>query len=261
MKEVLLPGEELAVRDAIAAHAAQVFPHECCGLVVWDEGTSRAGGPGTWYLPCANMAAGQERDRFVLDPAAWAEVEDAGMQVMAVVHSHPNACAHPSMADRVMCERTGLPWLIMGWPSGVMTRTDPAGWRAPLVGREFHHGVLDCYSLVRDYYAWELGIELPDFERRDGWWETPGAPGANLYRDHFAEAGFVQVQGRPQAHDGLLMRVAARVDNHAAVFVGDGTIVHHLYGRLSCRDVWGDGWERHTTAVLRHRRLIEGSAP
>lgn len=239
-----------ALQPEIAAHAAAEFPHECCGLVVFWPASAQVS-----YLRCANMAPGSMQDSFVLDPQAWADVEDAGGEVLAVVHSHPNASAHPSMADRVMCERSGLPWLIMGWPSGVMTRTDPTGWLAPLIGREFAHGTLDCYTLIRDYYAQELAIALPDFQRADGWWETPGAAGCNLYRDNFAAAGFHLVDGRPQAHDVLLMRVAARVDNHAAVFLGDGTILHHLYGRLSCRDVWGDGWARHTTGVLRHRDL------
>lgn len=241
---------QLALQPEIARHAAAEFPHECCGLVVFWPKLAHAS-----YVPCANLEPALQQDRFVLDPQAWADVEDAGGEVLAIVHSHPNASAHPSMADRVMCERSGLPWLIMGWPSGVMTRTDPTGWRAPLIGREFAHGTLDCYTLIRDYYEHELGIALPDFERADGWWETPGAPGSNLYRDNFAAAGFHLMGGRPQAHDVLLMRVAARVDNHAAVFVGDGTILHHLYGRLSCRDVWGDGWERHTTGVLRHQQL------
>jgi proteasome lid subunit RPN8/RPN11 len=103
------------------------------------------------YIACTN-AATDPADAFVLDPRDYAAAADEGT-VLAIVHSHPNASAHPSMADRVMCERSGLPWLIMGWPSGVMTRTEPVGWRAPLVGREFHHGVLDCYTLIQDYYA------------------------------------------------------------------------------------------------------------
>jgi proteasome lid subunit RPN8/RPN11 len=248
-----LTAEVLAgFQEAIATHAAAEFPKECCAVILWWP----AGKGFFEYRRCGNLAeAGQ--DSFVLDPADWAQAEDAGAEVVAIVHSHPNASAHPSMADRVMCERSGLPWIIMGWPSEVVTRTDPQGWRPPLIGREFHHGVLDCYTLVRDYYLQELGIELPDFERKDGWWETPGQPGSNLYRDNFAAAGFELVNGPPAAHDVLLMRVAARVDNHAAVYIGDGTILHHLYGRLSCRDVWGDGWARHTTAVLRHRQLLE----
>jgi|JI8StandDraft_1071087.scaffolds.fasta_scaffold107585_2 proteasome lid subunit RPN8/RPN11 len=230
-----------ALHADIARHAAAEFPRECCGLVV-----QRPGGDGVAYIACTN-AATDPADAFVLDPRDYAAAADEGT-VLAIVHSHPNASAHPSMADRVMCERSGLPWLIMGWPSGVMTRTEPVGWRAPLVGREFHHGVLDCYTLIQDYYAQQLGLQLPDFQRADGWWEQ----GGNLYRDNFAAAGFHLVDGPPREHDVLLMRVAARVDNHAGVFTS-GCILHHLYGRLSVRDVWGDVWQRHTTGVLRHQ--------
>ena len=35
------------------------------------------------------------------------------------------------MADRVGCERSGLPWLVMGWPSGVVKSIEPEGWQAP----------------------------------------------------------------------------------------------------------------------------------
>lgn len=239
--------DSTAVREAIARHAAQEFPRECCGLVVKLRGSGVME-----YQRCDNLcAATQGQDSFVLSPEDWASAEDDG-EIAAVVHSHPNASAHASMADRVGCEKSSLPWLIIGWPSGVMTRIDPVGWKAPLIGREFHHGVLDCYTLVRDYYAQTLGLQLPDFVREDGWWNT----GGNLYRDNFAKAGFTVVQGSPRQHDALLMRVAARVDNHAAVFV-DGCILHHLYGRLSGRDVWGDVWQRHTTAVLRHSSLID----
>jgi proteasome lid subunit RPN8/RPN11 len=234
------------LRPAIEAHASQVYPHECCGLV-----THAA--EGLRYHPCRNTLADTPagQDRFQIHHMDWAAAEDAG-ELAAVVHSHPNESAHPSQADRVMCERTELPWLIIGWPHGVMTLTEPQGWRAPLIGRDFHHGVLDCYTLIRDYYAWDVGIELPDFERDDDWW----AKGQNLYRDGFEAAGFVEVPAPMQRHDVLLMMAAARVENHGAVWLGDGTILHHLYGRLSCKDVWGGDWERRTTAVLRHQSLL-----
>lgn len=233
-----------ALRPEIAAHAQLAFPRECCGLIV-----ARANGP--LYVPCANQAAEEAlQDRFVIAPADWAAAEDQG-EVLAVVHSHPNASAHPSMADRVMCEATEVPWLIIGWPSGVVTITEPSGYRAPLIGREFAHGVLDCYTLIQDHYRWELGIELPHFERTDAWWER----GDDLYRKGFAQAGFAQVDDAPREHDVLLMMVAARQENHGAVYLGDGTILHHLYGRLSSRDVYGGMWASHTTAVLRHQAL------
>lgn len=241
------------VRAGMLMHAAAEAPRECCGLLLRDADTHRL-----HYLPAANLHAGAAgEDRFVLDPDAWAAADTFG-EVLAVVHSHPNASANPSMADRVMCERSGLPWLIVGWPSGVMVELDPVGFRAPLEGREFHFGVLDCYTLVQDWYLRELKIELPDFERADGFWER----GEHLYREGLAAAGFEVVQtSEPQVGDGLLMRVASPdVDNHAAVYVGDGYMLHHLYGQPSRKERWDWPWQRRTTAVVRHRSRLGGQA-
>lgn len=233
-----------------ARRAYEAGGRESCGLIV------RVPGSGDAYRPCRNLAsheAGQER--FILDPAAWAAAEDEG-EIVAVVHSHPDAPAHPSDADRVMCERTGLPWLIVSMPSGVILQTLPTGQPLPLVGRQFHHGVVDCYTLIQDHYAIELGITLPHFERADDWW----AKGQDLYRDGFAQAGFVEV-GPPtgttlRPHDVVLMCIRAQVENHGGVILEGGHLLHHLWGRLSSRDVWGGYWARHTTTVLRHRQLL-----
>lgn len=231
--------------EQLAAHAQSEAPRECCGLLI-------AGAADVEYFPCRNLAL-RAVQQFVLDPADWARAEDTG-QVLAVCHSHPNASANPSMADRMMCERSGLPWMILGWPSLVVKRVDPSGWEAPLVGREFHHGVLDCYTLIQDYFRRTLNFHLPDFDREDGWW----AKGQNLYREGFAAAGFVEVNDVPREHDVLLMQVYSDVENHGAVTIAGGQILHHLYGRLSSRDTYGGYWRRHTRAVLRHQQLLQG---
>ena len=125
--------------------------------------------------------------------------------------------------------------------------------------------MLDCYSLVRDWYARERGIRLRDFAREDGWWE-PGRAG-DLYMDHYAEAGF-----RPLASDETLapgdvviMQVRSDRANHAGVFIGaeplaeapglfplPDAMLHHLYGRNSERVVYGGFWREATRIVLRH---------
>jgi len=98
-----------------------------------------------------------------MDPADYALAEDSG-PILAVVHSHPDAAPLPSQADLVACERTGIPWFILGWPTEIWHFMTPKGYRAPLIGREFVHGVLDCYTLIRDWYQEVRSVSLLDFE-------------------------------------------------------------------------------------------------
>jgi proteasome lid subunit RPN8/RPN11 len=242
------------IGDAIRAHAWAAYQEsrrEACGVVVRQPA-------GDVYWPVQNVAVGdQAQDAFVMCPHDLAEAEDAG-EIVAIVHSHPDGSAHPSHADRVMCRRSGLPWLVISVPGDVILQADPHEPPLDLVGREFHHGVVDCYSLIRDYYQDRLGISLPDFPRADAWWEH----GLDLYSDNFASAGFVRVGGRdvtPAPHDVIIMQVRSDKPNHGAVMDAEqpGMIIHHLWGRPSCRDVWGGYWQQHTAMVLRHQSLME----
>lgn len=226
----------------IFAHAAQEYPRECCGLLIVHRGKQQ-------YVPVRNIAEADQD--FVMHPEDQARAEDSG-EVVMVVHSHPNLPATPSEADKVGCEKSGLPWLIVSWPTGALYRFEPSGYVPPLYGRAFHHGVLDCYTFIQQYYGQELGLVLPDFERPHEWWLN----GYNLYLEGFSKAGFSHVQSAPREHDVLLMRVASPVPNHGAVYLGDGLIGQHLMGRLSSRDVYGGWFEKITTHVLRHKDLM-----
>ena len=248
----------LALYDQVFAHAQAEYPREACGLICENKRGAVV------YQRCRNVAPDDAaRDRFHIHPEDWAQAEDLYERILAIVHSHPDASAEPSSADRAGCFASGLAWYVIAVPGGAMRKIEPEP--LPLVGREFAHGAVDCYSLVRDYYAQVLAIELPDFEREDGWWER----GQDLYRENFAAAGFVDL-GPPlgieggtaeiRVHDGLLMQVAARRENHAAVFVGPvygvDCILHHLYGQLSQHNPWGGEWLRRTTSVLRHKSFL-----
>lgn len=249
--------------EAIRAHAVAEYPRECCGLVVL-EGRRES------YKPCRNLAEGT--DHFILDPEDYAGAEEGG-RITAVVHSHPDVPAAPSEADRVACEGSGLPWFIVAVAQddagavvpGELVGFAPEGYAAPLLGRPFAHGVLDCYSLVRDWYARERGIALPDFHREDGWWEA-GKQG-DLYMDHYAEAGFRRLIIGEQIAPGdvVLMQIRSDRANHAGVFLGaqalkeapelfpvPDAMLQHLYGRDSERVVYGGYWREATRLVLRY---------
>jgi proteasome lid subunit RPN8/RPN11 len=224
-------------------HALQASPAECCGLIV-------AINRRHIYLPCKNLAAANEH--FIIDPLDYAAAEDKG-QIIAIVHSHPSTNPAPSQTDLIGIERSGLPWLIVNPHTGAHTITMPSGYIAPLIGREFHHGVLDCLSLIRDYYKQTLNIDIPDYVRQDQWW----LKGENLYRDKFTECGFFDVPLETlQQHDILIMRMASPVENHGAVYVGNNQILQHVSGRLSSRDVFGGYWRKATTLLIRHGSLM-----
>ena len=224
---------------AIEDHALACYPQESCGLIVVVKGKER-------YIPCRNIASGSN---FAIHPEDYAAAEDVGA-IIKIVHSHPNASPKPSQADIASCEKTGLPWLIISVPTMQVHEFKPTGYVTPLMGREFVHGVLDCYSFIRDYYQQILNIEIPDFDRSDNWWQA----GDNLYLDGYQSAGFRRVDDL-QPHDVILMTVASKVPNHGAIYVGDNIIEHHQVSRLSSRDVYGGWYRKITSHYLRHEAL------
>lgn len=228
-------------RAAAIAHAKIAFPREACGLIIVENGRER-------YVECRNVAEGD--DHFIISAEDYAACEDRGT-IVGIFHSHPNAAPDPSQADLTSCENFGVPWYIVGIPTERWAEFKPSGYRAPLVGREFAHGVLDCYAIIRDGFREYVGIEIPDYDRTDGWWDR----GQNLYMENFESAGFVRVSDGPKKYDVLLMQVQSPVPNHAALYLGDDVILHHLHGRLSSRDVWGGYWRKHCVAIVRHQSL------
>ena len=193
----------------IMSHAQDESPKECCGLIAVVKGKRR-------YFPCKNLADTPD-EHFVLDPADYASVEDKG-EIVAVVHSHPTTNHNPSPADRVACEQSGLPWHIVNPNTQNWGYCEPEGFELPYVGREFSHGIVDCYSLCRDWYRHEFGLDLYNYPRRDQWWEN----GENLYLENFQKEGFHRIPVEElQRGDALLMQLASDVPNHAAIYLGD----------------------------------------
>ena len=179
------------------------------------------------YFPCKNLADTPD-EHFVLDPADYAAVEDKG-EIVAVIHSHPTTNHNPSPADRVACEQSGLPWHIVNPNTENWGYCEPEGFELPYVGREFSHGVVDCYSLCRDWYKREFGLELRDYPRRDKWWEH----GENLYLENFEKEGFRRIPiAELQRGDALLMQLVSPVPNHAAIYLGDQQVLHHVQGQF-----------------------------
>ncbi|EKB3332978.1 C40 family peptidase, partial [Salmonella enterica subsp. enterica serovar Chandans] len=124
-----------------------------------------------------------------------------------------------------------------------------------LTGRQFKHGVSDCYTLFRDAYHLS-GIDMPDFDREDDWWSK----GKNLYLDHLEETGFYRVNPEDvQPGDVLICCFGSPAANHAAIYCGNGELLHHIPEQLSKRERYTDKWQRRTHSIWRHRQWCESA--
>ena len=251
----------------IHAHAKICYPAECCGLIIDGQ-----------YYPCDNVAP-NPAEHFEIDYLNMVEMQEYHGEIQAIVHSHPNGNAEPSEVDKVQMGLHDIDWVIVGLghtPTGAtycdIKRHKPTTYQSPLLGREYYHGVQDCYSLVQDYYSRDLDIHLPDFHRTDGWWEKEHH--LPLYENNFTKAGFIKMQDETdlQKHDVILCRVGRTHHvNHALIYVGDGKlksettpdcvgnalILHHPHGSLSVREIYGKGWADRTAMVVRHQALSQ----
>ena len=241
-----------SIKKAIIAHALADYPRESCGVIIGKE-----------YIPCKNIAA--DDAQFEICPIDLVGASKKG-EILAYVHSHPDGSTSPSMPDRVQMNLHGKPWIIT---NGIdVTLHKPEGYQAPLLGREYYHGLMDCYTLIKDYYQRELDITLNDYKRTEAWWES--AKSKPLYLNNFKKEGFVEVDSIKK-HDAILFRLGKTEHvNHAAVFIGDGSlssevtedvigdslILHHPYNRQSIRELYGEQWQRRAHVILRHKSLI-----
>lgn len=186
-------------------------------------------------------------------------------ELLAVVHSHPDGPEAPSAHDIASQRSMDIPWgLLM---CNATLASPPFFWGdsiepPPLLGRPFRHGPSgtdgkgDCGALIRDYFRIEHDLLIPDFARQDRWWMTPGA---DLYGQHFAAAGFVKADSDfPKAGDVALLQVRVPdnnpVANHGAIYLGNHLMMHHLEGRLS-RTEPIIGWQKMVSGWLRHASL------
>lgn len=231
-----------SIVDAIKAHAQQEMPRESCGVLVLVKRKLQ-------YFACRNIA--ENHEHFVIHSEDYAAAEDMGT-ITTIVHSHPTTPPKPSQADLVGIEQTQLPWLIINPATGLYDVFEPNGYAPPYIGREFVHGILDCYSLIRDYYQRELSLELHNYPRPDNWW----LKGQNLYLEGFVEQGFVEVT-ELKKHDIILMQVGSPVPNHGAIYLGNNQILHHVLGQFSCRNIYGGYWQKATTHIIRHQSQLE----
>lgn len=235
------------LRAAMREYGELHYPEEACGFVVQVGKKVR-------ILDSPN-AAGDKRNQFRIASEDYVKASDLG-EIIGVWHTHCEMPEKPSEADLAGCESSELPWYILsvykteqGFSFSEIHAFEPSGFSMDYVGRPYIVGVFDCYSLVVDYYAREFGIKLNSYPRIDNWFRL----GMNMFEENFKSEGFgLLLDEEPRAGDVFLIHSGSSIPNHVAIYLGEEKILHHTHGRLSCRDIYGGYWEKHTSHHLRN---------
>lgn len=101
--------------DKMVAHAVADAPNECCGIVSSQDGEA------TKVYRATNTEASPFR--FVIDPKQvydiHTEIEDAGLDLGAIYHSHTRSEPYPSQTDvNFAAQWPGVQWIIVGTANG-----------------------------------------------------------------------------------------------------------------------------------------------
>ena len=99
--------DSLAWNDLVA-HAESTYPDECCGALLGRQESGRR--LALEALPLENSYAGSRRTRYELSPRDFLKAdrlaEEAGMELVGIYHSHPDADAYFSETDL----KNSCPW-------------------------------------------------------------------------------------------------------------------------------------------------------
>jgi proteasome lid subunit RPN8/RPN11 len=236
-----MPNEDIL--DMAHRDAERRLPHEACGLV-------HAGR----YYPLKNISPTPE-DAFLIADADYVRFTKEIGVPEAVVHSHVFQPPIASEIDRVSCEQSGLPWLIVSTPSKTHSVIRPVGFRAPLVGRTWAWGVHDCFGVIRDGLSDYTGIVLPNVERQWEFWHSD----FDFIRSKMEMMGLVELPaGTPLQHCDILgMRVHGKVVNHLGLYLAPDKLLHQMSMRLSMLEVYGGTYQRLTELHMRHESLLD----
>ena len=109
------------VVEEIVQHGRQVYPAECCGILV---GTTGAEKRVVRAHPARNLHKEMSRDRYEIDPLDFWKADKTsrenslpGVEVIGFYHSHPDHPPHPSPVDRELAW-PGYTYLIFSLVSG-----------------------------------------------------------------------------------------------------------------------------------------------
>jgi proteasome lid subunit RPN8/RPN11 len=214
--------------DELSRGILNNYPEESCGFVLKDD----------TIVFCYNLADDPEK-AFKINPADY--IKYSG-EIKYIFHSH---CVDPrkgktldprtpSVADMTGQKVSGIPWLIFATEGWVVSEPIelPRTPSNDYLNRPFIWFINDCYTLVQDYYKFELGIELKPYILHD---YTAVRKSDRVFEEFIEEYGFKESPNLDDLQNGDLFIIdnSGFTENHLAIY-HEGSILHQ--GLLSCKE-------------------------
>lgn len=220
------------------------YPNESCGLILDD-----------WsIIECNNVSETPEKHFKI----ATEEFIPYIGKIKYIFHSHcidPRKGSFldprtPSLTDMEMQKKTGVPWLIFATEGWTVTESIQIP-RVPnnnYIERPFIWFINDCYTLVQDYYKFELGIELKEYILHD---YRDVRKTDRVFDEYIVSYGFEEVYNLNNLTNGDLFIIdnSGFTENHLAVY-NKGYLLHQ--GLLSCQEPM----ENYMTRIKKRLRYV-----
>ncbi len=209
--------------NAAINHAKEEFPNESCGII--SEGK---------YIKFKNESETPE-ESFEIKDDLYYELY-INEKVECIVHSH-NDSNRASKMDQIQQKEIDVPFLIINLRNRSLMDCIVFGEKepAPLEGRPFFWGALDCTTLAADWVKqiYDFQIEYPPHDfyfciKQVDLFETYLREDTPFYE--------VDIKDKKPG-DILLYNIdGSRFINHIAVYLSDnGEVLHHMYNNISGR--------------------------
>lgn len=229
----------------LQAHVLECYPQEACGVLIQKK-----------YIPLENKHANPVQGfKF---PQKVSQFLATSSTPYRILHSHtmeiytgdPRTPSEEDMKGQIA---STVDWGITHTDGE--TVSDILWFGAPrslsLVKRPYIENVNDCFTLVRDYYFQNYGIDLGSFPRPKDW---------EAWNPNYIEKMYLDIPclqeietGNYQIGDILGLKLGSSYLNHLGVCNTKETFIHHLRDRISSEDKILK-WKKQIYRVFRYAK-------
>ena len=108
--------------DAIRRHGEEIYPHECCGVLLGKMSRDSSERVVTATIRCGNTRTDSPHDRYHIDPGELVRIQRQGREraqdIVGFYHSHPDHPARWSQTDLAEAHWIGCSYVITSVEQG-----------------------------------------------------------------------------------------------------------------------------------------------